>query len=177
MLKKITTFFNPPPIVVSQLQASTRNTSAVHQTNAVAALSKPPISHDNNRLLQNTPVYVPDKAPFENLVPYTFKFCGKARSVHLAGSFNGWLQPKNGIIPLKESQAYKMNATTSDEWQITLYLPPGQHEFKYVLNGGEYWRLANVNTEQCNIRTIYSTEFSYSVLYLEEEKPHFTPEI
>jgi hypothetical protein len=53
----------------------------------------------------------------------------EAGSVELAGSFTGWNK-----IPLR-------HAAGSGYWEITLELPPGEHRFSYIVEGGR--RLAD----------------------------------
>lgn len=68
----------------------------------------------------------------------TFRFrAPDAHSVHLAGSFNNWLDNVQGRISGQER--WKMQKTEQGDWQITVTLPPGRHEFKYVINEGERW--------------------------------------
>ena len=48
----------------------------------------------------------------------------KAQTVHLAGTFNGW---NTGSIPLTKGE--------DDSWTVSVDLPPGRHEFKFVVDG------------------------------------------
>ena len=49
-----------------------------------------------------------------------------AQAVFLAGTFNNW-----------KTDATPMNRTTASEedWQVSLKLPSGHHEFKFVVDG------------------------------------------
>ncbi|MCS7049211.1 MAG: glycogen-binding domain-containing protein [Verrucomicrobiae bacterium] len=60
-----------------------------------------------------------------------------AQSVHLAGSFNNWLDNVQGRISGQER--WRMQKTADGTWEISINLPPGRHEFKYVINEGERW--------------------------------------
>jgi 1,4-alpha-glucan branching enzyme len=56
----------------------------------------------------------------------TFKFRAKgAQNVFLAGDFNDWDERSH---PMKKME---------DFWQLTLKLPPGEHRFKYLVDG--FW--------------------------------------
>ena len=48
----------------------------------------------------------------------------EARAVFLAGTFNGWKPDDTPLI--KNGQG---------DWSVTLELPPGRHEFKFVVDG------------------------------------------
>lgn len=48
----------------------------------------------------------------------------EAQSVFVTGRFNGW---RADGIPLRRE--------TGGNWKITLQLPPGHHEFKFVVDG------------------------------------------
>ena len=55
-----------------------------------------------------------------------FQIRAKPRSeVCLSGSFNNW-----------DHEAKKQKDTTGDgDYSITIFLPPGRHEYKFVING------------------------------------------
>ena len=58
-----------------------------------------------------------------------FEFKGEPRStVFLAGSFNGW---DPAAIPMKE-------IGQTGVYRATVALPPGRHEYKFVVNGNWY---------------------------------------
>ena len=48
----------------------------------------------------------------------------KAQAVFVAGTFNGW-RPK--VTPLRRQP--------DGHWRTTLPLPPGHHEFKFIVDG------------------------------------------
>ena len=49
----------------------------------------------------------------------------KAKAVFVAGTFNDW---KTDAAPLRRHQ-------TNGKWTITLRLPQGHHEYKFVVDG------------------------------------------
>jgi hypothetical protein len=55
-----------------------------------------------------------------------FRFQGDADDVRLAGSFSGW-EPR-----------YRLNQTTPGIWSITLPLPPGVHDYAFVVDGSTW---------------------------------------
>ena len=65
--------------------------------------------------------------PLQNL-PLAFRGAG-ARSVALAGEFNGWSESTD---PMEYDPDL-------DAWTITPELPPGPYEYKFLVNGRE-WR-------------------------------------
>lgn len=48
----------------------------------------------------------------------------EAQAVHVAGTFNGW---NTGSTPLTKGEDGK--------WTVSVDLPPGRHEFKFVVDG------------------------------------------
>lgn len=61
----------------------------------------------------------------------------EAQAVHLAGSFNNWLDNIRGRITGQER--WLVRKTQEGDWEISVPLPAGRHEFKYVINWGERW--------------------------------------
>jgi len=58
----------------------------------------------------------------------TFTFdAPDARSVHLAGNFNGWNRSSHPLSRAKTSPGHGM-------WQRTVYLEPGVYEYRFVVN-------------------------------------------
>jgi len=47
-----------------------------------------------------------------------------AKQVFLAGAFNGW-----------NPTSHPMTKAKSGEWALTLNLPPGEHEYKFIIDG------------------------------------------
>jgi 1,4-alpha-glucan branching enzyme len=60
-----------------------------------------------------------------------------AQSVHLAGSFNNWLDNDQGKVTGHEQ--WLLQKDESGTWRIQAPIPPGRHEFKFVINGGARW--------------------------------------
>lgn len=57
--------------------------------------------------------------------PVTFEyFAPEARAVAVAGSFNGW---SPSTTNLKKDR--------SGKWTVSLPLPPGQHQYRFVVDG------------------------------------------
>lgn len=52
-----------------------------------------------------------------------------AQSVHLAGSFNNW-----------STSADPMQKDAQGRWTLVKQLPPGSHQYKFVVNGGQAWK-------------------------------------
>jgi 1,4-alpha-glucan branching enzyme len=73
-------------------------------------------------------------------VAVTFSFSDPAaRTVHLAGEFNRWLDNVAGRVTGHEEWLMKNDG--AGNWTYTAHLPPGRHKFKYVINGGERWEV------------------------------------
>ncbi|MCE9596759.1 MAG: glycogen-binding domain-containing protein [Spirochaetia bacterium] len=60
-----------------------------------------------------------------------------ARSVHLAGDFNGWASDAIEMIPGRDGN-----------WLVTLRLTPGFYEYKYIIDG--VWTCADDADRTCN---------------------------
>jgi len=61
-----------------------------------------------------------------NRCSFTFKFrAQEAKQVFLAGDFNNW-----------NEQSHAMRRA-GEVWSLTLELPPGEHRFKYLVDG--FW--------------------------------------
>jgi 1,4-alpha-glucan branching enzyme len=59
----------------------------------------------------------------------TFTFdAPDAKSVHLAGNFNGWSRSSYPLSKAKTSPGH-------DVWQRTVYLEPGVYEYRFVVDG------------------------------------------
>ena len=74
----------------------------------------------------------PGKAP----VTFTFSDPG-AKTVHLAGEFNNWLDNVDGKVTGHNDWAMQNDGAGS--WKITVPLSSGKFKFKYVINGGDRW--------------------------------------
>jgi 1,4-alpha-glucan branching enzyme len=68
----------------------------------------------------------------------TFRFIDvKAKSVHVAGEFNHWRDNVDGRVNGKDE--WLMQNGGAGNWTFATTLPPGRHEFKYVIDGGDHW--------------------------------------
>lgn len=65
-----------------------------------------------------------------------------AKTVHVAGEFNNWLDPSDGKITGKPE--WQMQNDGAGNWKLTTQLKPGRYKFKYVINNGEAWELDKV---------------------------------
>lgn len=63
-----------------------------------------------------------------------------AKTVHLAGDFNRWLDNENGKVTGKSE--WLMQKDAQGMWTYSLVLPPGRHQFKFVIDGGARWEKA-----------------------------------
>jgi 1,4-alpha-glucan branching enzyme len=71
----------------------------------------------------------------------TFRFYGpEAGCVSIAGSFNNWDIYSH---PLKQHH----NGTASGVWKKSIYLPPGAHEYRFLVDGS--WRNDPLCNEMC----------------------------
>jgi hypothetical protein len=68
------------------------------------------------------PVFVPDGVLFSHRNV-------TASTVHLAGEFNGW---DPAAMPMADDDG-------DGVWTVTLELPPGRYEYKFVIDGGASW--------------------------------------
>ena len=70
-------------------------------------------------------VFFAQPEPKMPIVPYRFVlYQPDAGRVELAGSFSGW-----NIIPMKKTGV-------SGYWEVTVDLPPGEHHYSYIIEGG-----------------------------------------
>lgn len=60
-----------------------------------------------------------------------------AKTVHIAGEFNKWLDNVDGKLTGKAE--WMMQSEGSGHWKFTTALPPGRYKFKYVIDGGDRW--------------------------------------
>jgi 1,4-alpha-glucan branching enzyme len=59
----------------------------------------------------------------------TFKFhAPDAKSVHLAGNFNGWNKSSHSLSQFKTSKGNGM-------WKVAVYLEPGVYEYWFIVDG------------------------------------------
>jgi len=73
------------------------------------------------------PLYQVQQAAHDiNLVPVTFALeATAAEEVSVIGSFNGWDPDRHEMNLNKET----------NRWALTIMLPPGQHEYAFLING------------------------------------------
>ncbi|HEX2966824.1 MAG TPA: hypothetical protein VHO84_13615 [Syntrophorhabdaceae bacterium] len=60
-------------------------------------------------------------------IKFTFS-APEAKSVHIAGSFNGWNMTSDPLSRSKEEKA-------SGTWSKVFYLEPGVYEYRFVVDG------------------------------------------
>ena len=71
-------------------------------------------------------------------VPTAFSYTdANARSVQLAGEFNGWLDNVDGKVT--GHTEWLLHNDGSGNWTLTVPLTPGRYPFKYVIDGGARW--------------------------------------
>lgn len=70
--------------------------------------------------------------------PVTFSLNDSAaKSVHVAGEFNNWLDNDQGRV--SGHTEWQMQNDGAGNWRITTALAPGRYKFKYVVDGGDRW--------------------------------------
>ncbi len=80
----------------------------------------------------------------------TFTFDEKSdEQIYLAGDFNNWNEKSH---PLKKGKDKK--------WSITIKLPPGEHQFRYVKNNEWY----NDHKADKYVRTVWDSDNSVVVV-------------
>ena len=105
----------------------------------------------NNLLLQS-------KVACKSKVNHTFEFDGSSyvpfENIHVVGSFNYWLKPKNGQIDVKnkESDKWSMKRDKDNVWKLTCLLDFGEHEYKFIIDG-ERWVPDGINNN-CKINIV-----------------------
>ena len=52
----------------------------------------------------------------------------RARAVALAGDFNGW-----------STTSHPMQRSGNALWTLEVELPPGRHEYKFLVDGKDWW--------------------------------------
>ena len=77
-------------------------------------------------------------------IQFRFK-SGDAGTVALAGDFNGW-----------SATAHPMRKGPDDVWSIDVDLPPGRHEYKFLVDGKQWWN----DPEAPKVPNIWGTENS-----------------
>jgi 1,4-alpha-glucan branching enzyme len=76
-----------------------------------------------------------------------FRFENRAaKTVALAGDFNNW-----------SATGHPMKRGRDEIWTIEVDLPPGRHEYKFLVNGGEWWN----DPRAPKVPNVWGTENSY----------------
>jgi 1,4-alpha-glucan branching enzyme len=71
-------------------------------------------------------------------VSVTFTFADtNARTVHVAGEFNNWLDNDQGRV--SGHAEWMLQNDGAGNWKLTAPLAPGRYKFKYVVDGGDRW--------------------------------------
>jgi len=69
-----------------------------------------------------------------------------ARTVALACEYNGW-----------STTAHPMSKGPDDVWSVDVDLPPGRHEYKFLVDGKQWWN----DPEAPKVPNVWGTENSY----------------
>jgi 1,4-alpha-glucan branching enzyme len=71
-------------------------------------------------------------------VPVTFAYSNPtAKTVHVAGEFNSWLDNDQGHVT--GHAEWQLQNDGAGNWKLTTALAPGTYKFKYVVDGGDKW--------------------------------------
>jgi 1,4-alpha-glucan branching enzyme len=70
----------------------------------------------------------------------------RAKTVAVAGDFNGW-----------SITSHPMKRGRDKAWAVEAQLPPGRHEYKFVVDGNEWWN----DPEAPKVPNVWGTENSY----------------
>lgn len=70
----------------------------------------------------------------------------RAVSVALAGDFNGW-----------STTTHPMQRSGDTLWTLDVDLPPGRHEYKFFVDGRDWWN----DAEAPKLPNLWGTENSY----------------
>jgi 1,4-alpha-glucan branching enzyme len=79
------------------------------------------------------------------LVQFTFQH-GGASTVTVAGDFNGW-----------NTASHPLARQAGDLWILEVELPPGRHEYKFYVDGSQWWN----DPEAPKVRNLWGSENSY----------------
>ena len=74
-------------------------------------------------------------------VDFTFH-SPEAKQVYLVGEFNNW-----------ESHSIPMRKQNEREWNVTLQLPPGRYEYKYLVDGTWIENVPGIESVQNSLGT------------------------
>jgi 1,4-alpha-glucan branching enzyme len=70
----------------------------------------------------------------------------RAKTVAVAGDFNGW-----------SITSHPMKRGRDKAWAVEAQLPPGRHEYKFIVDGNEWWN----DPEAPKVPNVWGTENSY----------------
>ncbi len=77
----------------------------------------------------------PARGAKEVVLQYSLPDAKNGDKVHVAGTFNGWLNAESGlIIPRKRFAMEKERSSDKAVWRRKTWLSPGRYEFKFVVN-------------------------------------------
>lgn len=80
--------------------------------------------------------------------PLRFRFRHRtALTVTVAGDFNQW-----------SAASHPLERETDDLWSLEVDLPLGRHEYKFLVDGREWWN----DPEAPKVRNIWGSENSYA---------------
>jgi 1,4-alpha-glucan branching enzyme len=81
------------------------------------------------------------------LAPVLFRFRHpSASTVTVAGDFNGW-----------DITAHPMERQGENLWALEMELPPGRHEYKFLVDGQQWWN----DPEAPKVPNLWGSENSY----------------
>ncbi len=85
-----------------------------------------------------TPAATGAAAAGSGKLPVSFSLSdSSAKSVHVAGEFNNWLDNDQGRVSGRAE--WQLQNDGAGNWRMTTALPPGRYKFKYVVDGGDRW--------------------------------------
>jgi hypothetical protein len=156
------------------------NLNQANAPNAVLALhhiSVSPVPMGSSVITEGEPIQLnvclQDRRPYgerakfhsQYIFPVAFQVNGEAKEVFLVGEMNKWGDP----IPLERRQ----NENGEVLFDTTLYLPSGNYEYRYIVDGDEKLADGHVTSKygqgQCNIYTVTEAnkfEGEQTILYI-----------
>ncbi len=113
-----------PPVKPSgaqQVQAVQKSPTSALAPAAVSPASRPAATRPTQK---TTAIPAAQKTTVPQPVKVTFALRAQAKQVALCGQFNGW-----------SPNATPLQLQKDGRWEVTLALPPGKHEYKFVVDG------------------------------------------
>jgi len=86
--------------------------------------------------IENSAITVGGNAPAVAGTRFSYSDA-KAKTVHVAGEFNKWLDNIDGKVTGKDE--WLMQNDGAGNWTFSKELAPGRYQFKYVIDGGARW--------------------------------------